>query len=501
VKTDQRLAAAVILTRGDGADLEVFLAERSKDLRYFGGMFAFPGGVANGGDAGEPARTTRRCAIRELFEETGVLLGAPPELDRAALDTLRRALLDAERSKSDCPDWSALEARIEAAATRTLSEVCRILTPPFAPVRFDTVFFRATLPTNQTPAIWTGELVGGEFVKPREALARWVRGELRLAPPVLILLELLAAVGLENFDATAHELTAAFAAGLLPPVRFSPGIILCPLRTPTLPPATTTNTYVIGNERIFIVDPGTPEPDEMERLLALLAELEESGRELGGILLTHHHPDHVGGLERLARETTLPVFAQRATFERLPVPLDKKDRFERRELDDGATIDLGVAPDGSPNWTLTALHTPGHARGHLVFHESRYGAAVVGDMISTVSTIVIDPPEGHLATYLASLRRLGELPLSVLYPAHGPAVYDGRRVVTHYLKHRQEREDKLVAALRGGRSNLEALLPVVYSDISPTLFAVAARSLAAGVDKLIEDGRVERIGDEFALVP
>jgi ribonuclease/clavin/mitogillin len=78
-------------------------------------------------------------------------------------------------------------------------------------------------------------------------------------------------------------------------VRFSPGVVLAPLRTPTLPPAVTTNCYIVGHERLWVVDPGSPYPDEQQRLLDLLGELQQAGKKVEGILVTHHHPDHVGG--------------------------------------------------------------------------------------------------------------------------------------------------------------------------------------------------------------
>jgi glyoxylase-like metal-dependent hydrolase (beta-lactamase superfamily II) len=161
---------------------------------------------------------------------------------------------------------------------------------------------------------------------------------------------------------------------------------------------------------------------------------------------------------------------------------------------DGDIIDLGLAPDGSDTWGLTVVHTPGHSPDHLCFLDNRYHAAIVGDMVSTVSTIVIDPPEGHMATYLSSLEKLCALPLRMLYPAHGAPHPDGRRLLRQYLAHRRQRENLIITALkkRITTTTPESLLPEVYADVDPAMYPIAARSLLAGLIKLEEEGLCSR---------
>jgi glyoxylase-like metal-dependent hydrolase (beta-lactamase superfamily II) len=139
-----------------------------------------------------------------------------------------------------------------------------------------------------------------------------------------------------------------------------------------------------------------------------------------------------------------------------------------RTLGDGDVLPLGTSPDGQPGWTLEAMHTPGHSRGHLAFRESRYGAILAGDLVSTVSTIMIAPPDGHLATYLASLARLRALPCGTLYPAHGPAKRDSHAVLDAYVAHRAERERKVRAALGPEPRWLDEILPRAYDDVPPS---------------------------------
>lgn len=490
----ERSAAAVLIRRrGDGA---IYLVERNPELRFFGGYWACPGGTVDAADApgATPEARLRACALRELQEEV------------------------------------ALE--VEPAALRPL---CRITTPPFAPVRYATQFFLVELPATVVPAAQPGELSQGRYWDPNELLASWRRGEVLIVPPVLLLLELCAGCASETFVAKAERFAAELDAGRLHPVRFTPGIFLAPLATHTRPPATTTNCLLVGERVLYVVDPGASEPGEQRRLVAEIERRQASGSRIAGILLTHGHPDHVGGVAMLSGRYRVPVYAHPLTLAALgpsalgpsalrPSALDaptpglstpglptpgtpcravsqedgvlEDGSLETIALEDGAELELGMAPDGSPGWKLRALHTPGHAPGHLAFLENRYHALVAGDLVSTVSTVVIDPPHGHLGTYLASLRRLLELELGTLYPGHGPPQRDGAAVVRHYLAHRAEREATLRAALFARQvATVESLVPIVYTDVDPSLHALAARSLLAGLIKLEEDGQAERHAD------
>jgi len=486
-----RVAAAVLLTRETGAGREVYLVERSPELRFFGGYWACPGGVVEAADqagGGEPGiEVLARCARRELFEETGVLLGAAAPV--AGREALREALLLPEPQRAAgrrC--WDQVVGGLQEPG---LVPVATLTMPAFAPVRYQTQFFHAALPPGEEPTVLPGELRGGRFWRPRDVLAEWRTGRLLVVPPVLFLLELLQGRSREEFLAHAAAEAAALGQGKLHPVYFTPGILLAPLRTDTIPPATTTNCLLVGEEEVYVIDPASPDAEEQERLCATLEEWRAAGRHLAGVIATHHHQDHVGAVAEVSRRYRLPVLAHPLTLARLP-----EKGFAERPLHDGEVLPLGAAPDGTSGWQLQALHTPGHDRGHLAFLESRYRAAIVGDLVSTLSTIVIQPPEGHLATYLASLRRLLELPFTTLYPAHGPAACAGHDLVRHYLRHRQEREDSLVTALRSGQSRLEDLLASVYSDVSAELLPLAAHSLRAGLEKLEEEGRVQRVGQD-----
>ena len=481
-----KLAASVILAREPADDPQVYLVRRAPELKFFGGYWVFPGGNVSPADyhkEDDPEELVlKRCAVREMLEETDVL---DASLGREFSRARKRALT---RQIRETPgQWQEFLARFDTELP-LLAPLYRITTPPFFPVRFDTRFMLARCPEHETPVVDNFELVAGRFVRPREVVAAWERGEMDIAPPVLFLLRLLAAAGdLDTFVARGRHETARMARGGLHPVYFSPGIFVAPLATPTLPPATTTNTVLAGTERLYVIDPATPDEAEQQRLFDKMDELSSAGGTFAAILLTHHHVDHVGAVNAVSRRYSLPVRAHQETYRRIGAGY-----LPGEPLADGDRLELGTAPDGSGDWHLKVLHTPGHAPDHLCFIDSRYHAAIVGDMLSTVSTILIDPPEGHMQTYLHSLERLLDTPMNVLFPAHGPPRRDGHELIRRLLRHRQKREDTVKAALTGTPRTVAELLPEIYADVSASVYPIAARSLLAGLIKLEEDGFCKR---------
>ncbi len=268
----------------------------------------------------------------------------------------------------------------------------------------------------------------------------------------------------------------------------APGLLRLALRTPTLPPATATNTLVVIDERVAIIEPGTPHADEQARLLAELDALAASGRPLAAILLTHHHGDHIGAAEVVRAHTGAPILAHAETAARLRFAVD-------RTLDDGETVTLG------PRAVLQAVFTPGHAPGHLVYLEHSSGIAHAGDMIAGEGTILIDPYDGgDMAQYLASLQRVAGLGARALVPAHGPVQREPAAVLARYVAHRLAREAAVLAALHDGPQPLATVLARAYADTPQPLWPLAERSLEAHLRKLVAEGRVRRDGEHVAAI-
>lgn len=265
------------------------------------------------------------------------------------------------------------------------------------------------------------------------------------------------------------------------------GVSLFATRTPTLPPATHTNSYALGEREVVLVEPATPYDDELVAWIAWARGIASTGRHLVALFATHHHPDHVGGIETLARELELPVWAHEATAARLPdIPV-------ARRLVEGEELVLeGPEPSG---WHV--LHTPGHAPGHLCLHERELGIVVVGDMVATTGPILIDPVDGDMKAYLVELERLAALGARVALPAHGEPIDAPEGLFRHYIAHRLDRERRVLDALRAAGPDgvaPAALVPSAYDDTPVLLWPLAVLSLEAHLLKLEREGRAVRDG-------
>ena len=271
-------------------------------------------------------------------------------------------------------------------------------------------------------------------------------------------------------------------------MRPSGGLTVLPLATPTLPPATATNTAFVGREDVWVVDPATPWDAPRAELLAAVRGLAGEGRSPRGIVLTHHHIDHVGGAAWLRAQTGLPILAHAVTARLLGGALSVD-----RELAEGDVL----AGSGACDDQWHVLHTPGHAPGHICLWEPSRRWLVAGDMVATVGTILIAPPDGHMATYLAQLARLAELAPERIFPAHGDVITDPVGRLRFYIAHRHEREARVLAALdpREAR-DLATLTEKSYPDVPRALHRLAAGSALAHLLKLEEDGRARRADPE-----
>lgn len=456
-------AVAVIVWRSSPdsrSGIEVYLGQRAHTMRFMPGLWTFPGGLiadvdASGGagiDAPAPGdRVMARAmaaAIREIEEEIGVVLPA-----------LAGALLFAGR----------------------------LITPEVVPLRFDAALFLAELPAGQAAdhRASNGELCDGRWICPARALAEWHAGEWLIPEPTLQIVEALA----PGIDGAAERCQAA-AARANQSIRaypLLPGMRVSPVRTPTLPPATSTNCYIIGCRDLLVIDPASPYPSERAALDHAIDALVADGLRVREIWLTHHHVDHVSGAAHLAGRLGVPIAAHAHTA-RL---LGERVRVDRL-LEDGDTLEL----DGDPPRRVRAVFTPGHAPGHLCVFEEYTRSLIAGDMVAGEGTIVVEPTEGDMQHYIESLERMKSLQPRILCPAHGSTITNPQAKLDEYIEHRLWREARVLEAVRAtGGANARELTAVAYADVPRAIHPLAQRSLEAHLIKLEREGRVARGGD------
>ena len=533
-------AATVILARDNGNGYEVLLLQRTHEAVFMPGVYVFPGGAVDDADRSpdlaalvddlDDAAANRMlgvergglsyllAAIRECFEEAGLLLAGGP-LQDIDLDGWRdRVGADAAQLAELCRSRSL---RLHAAGLAYLSHW---ITPPGPPRRYDTRFFVARAPAGQEARHDGQETVNHLWIAPGEALERNRRGLLPLRSPTIRTLRTLARFGstaevmahahgpapkreLPSIDADGRDgarqvhpgdpqyaevaKLAAEGAGtpgyeIIPGVvtRLSARIRRLPAPNPSVMTGPGTNTYLVdGGGRIAVIDPGPAIDEHVERIVRA------ASGEIRWILATHTHPDHSPAVRELKARTGAEVLG-------MPPPAgESQDQSFQpdRVLRHDERVDLG-------DCALRAIHTPGHASNHLCYLLEEEQTLFSGDHVMQGSTVVINPPDGHMGDYLRSLDALHGEDIAYIAPGHGFLLGEPYQVVNRIISHRQAREAKVMEGLRQlGEADEQALLRAVYDDVPEALHRVASRSLLAHLIKLEDDGLIERRGDYWTF--
>lgn len=499
-----RLASSTLVLRdGEGGALEVLMLRRHAGASFMPGYFVFPGGIVDAAD-GQPDALAR---CDEPAEQAEPRLGLPAGGMAHAVAALREC-------HEECGLWLGAAGVDGRWHTGALHPWAHWVSPRGLPQRYDTRFFVARAPAGQSPCHDACETDALLWVRPAQAL----QGDLPLAfvtqrmlqslvphhhvaavleaaghrPPLEVVhprrcrdaqgAALLIDPGHPAYAEVARldpegagTVRAAVRAG--EPVRVAQAVwrVTAPNAGPMTGPGT--NTYLLGRGgRWVVLDPGPLD----EAHLATLMDL--TGGRVEAVLATHTHLDHSPAAARLAALTGAPCVG-------LPPPAHgRQDTTFRPALQprDGQTFDWA-------GLRLEAVLTPGHASNHVCWWLAEAQLLFTGDHLMQGSTVVIDPPDGDMAQYLQSLGQLPQrLPaLAWLAPGHGFLMGHPQRAIAHLLRHRQAREDKIIAAL-GGTGNVpwRTLLGRAYDDVAPRLLPVAERSLLAHLQKLEREGRV-----------
>ena len=231
---------------------------------------------------------------------------------------------------------------------------------------------------------------------------------------------------------------------------------------------TGTVSYIVGAQDVTVIDPGPADETHLEALMAAL-----DGRRVAHILVTHSHRDHYPLATRLKELTGAPVCGFGADAHFTP------DRL----IADGQIL-------SGPDYTLTGLHTPGHMWNHLCLRLAEENALFSGDHVMTWSTSIVAPPEGDMAHFMASLRKVMALKPAVLYPGHGPQKYAPQGFLRALLTHRRLREAAILGQVQAGLSELQAITRAVYAGLAPELFPGACLSAQAHLEHLAAKGQI-----------
>ena len=513
--------------------------QRSHQAVFLPGFFVFPGRAVDPMDASEAmlslcsgvddADVSRMlgmergglayviAAIRESFEEVGLLLGHDRQGEYVEIaksgDVAFYAGLRERLTSGQLTLAEVFRARGLSAAVDKLAYFSRWVTPVGPPRRFDTRFFVAAAPERQTASPDGQEAIDHVWIAPAEALERSRCGELALSSPTLRTLKELEAF--ETTDALitharrprqvrptlprvasgrdGHKLfykgdapyaeiskvdpegTGTAAYEILPgsAVRLSNSVLRLTAPNPSVMTGPGTNTYLIGNSEVAIIDPGPAIDEHVEAIVAA------APGPIRWILTTHTHLDHSPAARLLQMKTGAEVLG-------MPAPQhggqDRDFRPDRLpEHGDRLAVDDVI---------LKAIHTPGHASNHLCFLLEEEKLLFAGDHIMQGSTVVIDPPDGDMGAYLRSLRALHEVEIDYIAPAHGFLMDKPYKVLDRLITHRMVRESKVIAALDElGPSDEGALVARVYAEVPSAMHALAKRSLLAHLLKLEEEGK------------
>jgi glyoxylase-like metal-dependent hydrolase (beta-lactamase superfamily II)/8-oxo-dGTP pyrophosphatase MutT (NUDIX family) len=550
-----RASATLVVVRDGSGGIEVLLSRRAERGDHNSGAWVFPGGIVDPGDRAshghcdgvdDTAASARLglerdgldyyvAAVRECFEESGLLFAT----DRAG------GLVDL-----DGPDGAAMNAWRGPLhrGERTLGELCATfgltlaldrlvylshwLTPLARPKRYDTRFFVAAAPPQQTAAFDGTEMLEQLWLRPAEALERAT--ELKLMTPTRTTLEVVGGhatvAALLDWASSQREVAlimprvASGSQGMRPvlpgepafaeigridpaghgfasydivvdaPVRLSARVIRVTANNGSVMTGPGTNTYLVGGgaaNEWAVIDPGPLDDTHVRAVLAA------APGPIRWIFATHTHPDHSPATAPLCAATGATVHGRIAAHREWQDATFAPDLH----LQGGERFTL-PGPDGAVS-TLHAIHTPGHASNHLCYLLEEEGLLFTGDHVMQLSTVVINPPDGDMAAYLSSLRELATLDLEWLAPGHGFLMPRPREAIGAIVAHRLRREAKVVDALRVlGAATPDALLARVYDDVRPQLLPMALRSLRAHLFKLRadavareQDGRWQLIAD------
>jgi len=269
--------------------------------------------------------------------------------------------------------------------------------------------------------------------------------------------------------------------------RLSPRIRCVIARNPGGFTFTGTGTYIIGNGSVGVIDPGPRDEAHVQAILDTL----DPGETISHILITHTHMDHSPATALLQPQCSAPSYGYG--------PHGGDGGHEVEEGGDRDFVPDHVLRDGDiiegGDWTIEAVHTPGHTSNHLCFALRQEKVLFTGDHVMGWSTSVISPPDGNMADYMESLEKLLNRDDEIYWPTHGPAITEPKKFVRGFITHRAMRDGQILKCLDDGIETIPAMVEIMYANVDKGLHPAAARSVLAHMIRLVEQGRVRADGE------
>jgi glyoxylase-like metal-dependent hydrolase (beta-lactamase superfamily II)/8-oxo-dGTP pyrophosphatase MutT (NUDIX family) len=521
-----KAAATVLLLRQSAQGLEVLMTRRSQQASFAPGAFVFPGGGIDplDGSAQVHARCSKRpdqdaqamtqalAAIRESFEELGILLARRPDGGHAQASDIQA--LDRQQ-----PFFAQCQALGLVPAADEVWQLAHWITDRDMPKRFDVPFLIARMPEGQEPVADESEQFEPVWVRPADALARHQAGNMFMIFPTIRTLQRLQSYAsveaVLQACANGPLWTSCPRAGLLEgrqarymehespygeleltcpdgqivhtldwqterPVALLKNVMRLTAPNPGVMTGPGTNSYLVGDAQTgyICIDPG---PGDAQHLQTLW---QAAGGDIRAIVCTHSHPDHSPGARPLQAlcDQQPPILGLAS----LPTARAASEFTPDRALAHEESLVLGHGPH---THTLRALHTPGHAANHLCLVLEEDGLLFSGDHILNGSTTVVDPPDGNMNDYLDSLdllaRACAEHGITHILPAHGYVLGDAPGAIARLKAHRLQREAKVLKAMQAQpEGSMDDWVKVAYDDVDPRIWPVAKRSLLAHVERI-----------------
>ena len=512
------------------------MTRRAMTASFAPGAYVFPGGGVDAGDAAAHAQARRRvsqsdlhltqaiAAIRESFEELGVLLARRPDGSMASAADI--AALDRK-----APFVAQCQANGLTLAADTVYVLAHWITDRDLPRRFDVPFLVASMPAGQTPVADESEQFEPVWIAPQDALARHKAGDFFIIFPTIRTLERLQAFatvaavlqacaaneqplwtscprgGLVNGRVERfmeHEQAQGFGElelvspdgqiahhldwGTNAPVRLLKNVIRLTAPNPGAMTGPGTNSYLVGDPHTgyIAIDPGPNDAGHIERLW------QAASGDIRQIVCTHSHPDHSPGAKPLQALCATAPHGMPAILglASLPTANDYSQFTPDRQLADGERLALQGGPDSPDNrHTLRVVYTPGHAANHLCLVLEEDALLFSGDHILNGSTTVVNPPDGDMTAYLDSLDLLAAAcqqgHTSHILPAHGFVLGDAAGAIAQLKAHRLKREAKILKVMQAlPDGSMDDWVEKAYDDVPTRLWPVAKRSLLAHVQRL-----------------